>query len=532
VHNNDVVRIHTVVCILTSATACGSGAASPSAAPQLPPPKPPVQVVAVTVDAAVADAPELPRLNCEPGTSVQLARAPDPTWYCAKPDGTRHGPFATVFPDNSIEISGAYRNGKLDGAWERHAPGGAVVETGSYTAGQKSGHWRMTSTAGALLGEYDMTAGTGTEKHWLDEGPLYRERTLRAGVPHGSEKVYASDGTPVMAAQWIRGKLDGPHEVGTRNTLRIEETFAAGVRRGGRQIWQFGLQVLDESFDPRGKHDGDYTIWRSKKVARVHGQFEHGKRDGLWTWNDRDGNKEREGNYLDGKRDGPWTEWYENKIVFTGSYARGRPDGEFIYYDRNQNEIGRFEIKDGSGTMVTFWPNKKVASRQRLYQGAADGIYQELTSKGKVVVEGHYRSDLKHGSWKEWTAEGVPTLEQSWKRGKLDGVVKKYADGVVASEASYKAGKASGPYVEYRAGKPSLTGRFADDRKTGTWTQYDGEGRVLLTMTYKDGVLDGMWRQLVDGTVVDGFVTQGRRTGTWTRTDKGGVVRQLTYQTP
>src|SRR5262249_13899175 len=144
----------------------------------------------------------------------------------------------------------------------------------------------------------------------------------------------------------------------------------------------------------------------------------------------------------------------------------------------------------------------------------------------------HYRSDLKHGSWKEWTPEGVPTLEQSWKRGKLDGVVKKYADGVVMTEGTYKDGKASGPYVEYRAGKPSLTGRFADDRRTGTWTQYDGEGRALLAMTYKDGVLDGMWRQLVDGSAVEGIVTQGRRTGTWTRTDKAGAVRQLTYQTP
>jgi antitoxin component YwqK of YwqJK toxin-antitoxin module len=485
----------------------------------------------VVVDAAVPDAPEPPSLACDPGTSLAVARAPDPTWYCAKRDGVRHGPFVTMFPDGSPQITGSYKDGQLDGVWQRRGATGAVLETGNYAAGQKSGHWEMTGAAGTLLGEYEMTAGTGTELHWLDDGTLYGERALGAGVPR-SEKIYATDGTPLVTQQWVAGKLDGPRAAGTRATLRIEETFAAGVRRGSRQIWQLQQLLLDESYDRRGKLDGDFTIWRNKKAMRVHGQYDHGKRDGLWVWNDRDANKEREGNYVDGKRDGPWTEWYENKIVFTGHYTRGRPDGEFIYYDRNENELGRFEIKDGTGTMLTFWPNKKVASRQHFYQGASDGLYQELTKEGKVVVEARFRSDAKHGAWKEFTPDGVPTLEQTWKRGKLDGVVKKYVDGAIATEATYKEGKATGRYAEYRAGKPAVTGQFADDRRTGTWTEYDAEGHVTLTATYKDGVLDGVWRQLVDGIVVEGTLTQGRRTGTWTRTDKAGVVRQLTYPTP
>lgn len=486
----------------------------------------------VAIDAGVPDAPELPKLACDPGTSLAIARPPDPTWFCARPDGTRHGPFVTMFPDGSTEVAGAYKDGVLDGPWERRNVAGAVVETGSYAAGLKSGRWRMMSSAGAVLGEYEMAAGTGTEMHWLDDGTLYSERTRKAGVLEGNDRIYASDGTPLVSKQWVAGKLDGAHAIGTRTTLRIEETFAAGVRRGNRQIWQFGVLVLDENYDRRGKLDGEYTIWRNKKVMRVHGQYEHGKRDGLWTWNDRDGNKEREGNYATGKRDGPWTEWYENKIVATGSYSAGKPNGEFIYYDRGENELGRFEIKDGTGTMLTFWPTRKVAARQHLYQGVPDGVYQELTKLGKVVVEGRFRNEQKHGAWKEWTPEGVPTLEQTWKRGKLDGVVRKYIDGMVATEATYKDGKVTGPYAEYRAGKPAVTGQFVDDRRTGTWTQYDPEGRVTLTATYKDGVLDGPWRQLVAGTVLEGTLTQGRRTGTWTRTDKAGVVRQLTYQAP
>lgn len=521
-----MVRLHTAVLAL-SVAACGSGPSVPKATPQ----EPEVARVApvAAVDAAVPDAPEPPHLVCDPGTALMMARAPEPTWLCARPDGTRHGAFVTMYPDGSPEITGDYKDGQLDGVWERRAPNGTVVERGSYAGGKKTGHWEAFSAAGAALGAYDLKLGTGVEKRWLDSGALYSERALKAGVAHGNERIYGADGTPVVTATWVNGKLDGPHAIGTRNTLRIEETFAAGVRRGGRQIWQFWLLLVDESYDRHGKHDGEYTIWRSKKTMRVHGQFDHGKRDGLWTWNDRDGNKERLGSYVDGKRDGPWTEWYENKITFTGSYAGGKPDGEFIYYDRNQNELGRFDIKKGTGTMLTFWPNKKVASRQHLYGGAADGLYQELTNKGKVVVEGRYRGDAKHGAWKEMTADGVPTLEQGWKRGKLDGTVKKFIDGKVSTEATYKDGRAVGPYVEYRAGKRAVTGQFADDRRTGTWTSYDAEGRVVLIATYQDGVLDGPWRQLTDGVVLEGTMTQGRRTGSWTQTDKAGQVRQLTY---
>src|SRR6185295_11417182 len=100
-----------------------------------------------------------------------------------------------LFPDGAIEISGGYRNGLLEGPWQRHRPGngsgstGTLVETGSYAGGLKSGHWQMLGPSGAVLGEYDMIGGTGTERFWLDDGTLYSERALRAGVPNGEDKI-------------------------------------------------------------------------------------------------------------------------------------------------------------------------------------------------------------------------------------------------------------------------------------------------------------------------------------------------------
>jgi len=536
-----VVRFHTLVIGLTLASGCGSGPGGPkNAPPETPTSTGIVQVapvVEVAIDAGVPDAPEPPRLACESDTQAVPAPAPEPTWYCARSDGTKHGPFITMFPDQSIEVRGSYKNGVLDGPWERHHATGAIVLAGDYVAGKKSGRWRQSNPSGTTLGEYELVAGSGVEKRWYDEGPIYSELTLKAGVPNGPAKIYTRDGIVIDTMHYVRGKLDGSHAFGTRNTMRFEETFVAGVLRDQRKIWLAGQLIADEIYDRRGKLEGPYTSWRSAKITRVTGQFEGGKRTGAWLWNDRDGKKEREGSYVTGKRDGIWNEWNVDKLAFTGTYDVGKPNGDFVYYDRNGNELGRYTITDGTGVVLTFHPNHKPASKQRLVNGIEEGSYQELTPRGKVVTDGRFVGGKKHGAWKEWTADGVPTLEQAWRRGKLHGVVKKFVDGKLSLEAHYVDGKAHGAYAEYRLGKPSVTGQFADDLRTGTWTHYNADGTVVRTATYRNGVLDGPWRELVaDGPsttiVLEGKMSAGRRTGDWTRTDKAGVVRKLTYGTP
>jgi uncharacterized protein len=250
------------------------------------------------------------------------------------------------------------------------------------------------------------------------------------------------------------------------------------------------------------------------------------------VWTDKNNKKEREGDYVAGKKSGQWTDWVDGKLFFQGTFTNGKPDGEFVYYEKTGAELGRFTINNGNGTMVTFHPNKQPSSKTQFKNGLMDGKYEELTLRGKTTIEGKYQADRKHGLWREQTETGVPVLEEDWKKGKLDGVMKKFTNGKLAVEATYKDGLAEGTYTEYRDGKPALVGQFAADQRTGTWTAYDADGAVTLTATYKNGVLDGPWRQLVGGVVTEGQLSAGRRNGTWTQTDRAGHKQSVTYQTP
>ncbi|MDQ3368129.1 MAG: hypothetical protein M3680_22110 [Myxococcota bacterium] len=473
--------------------------------------------------------PPTPRLVCDAGTTALAAPAPEPTWSCTRADGTRHGPFVTQFPDGSVAITGAYRDGVLDGAWERRHPHGGVAEIGAYGAGLKVGTWRQHARSGAVLGEYVLVAGTGIERRWFDGGPVYSEVTRKSGLKHGAARVFLPDGTVAVSSRYLEDQLDGPHVVGSPRAIRVDERYTAGVRTGPRKLYLYGSVIAEENFDRQGKHHGSYVLWRSRNVPRVKGQFEHGARVGTWVWHDRERRKEREGRYLAGQRDGRWTEWWDTRVVFNATYRAGRPHGELSYYDRNGLELGKVTMTDGTGTLQTFHPNRKPATRQQLVRGVEEGLYQELTPRGKVTREGRYRGGAKHGVWKEWTADGVLLHEQTWKRGKLDGSAKKYAHGTLSLEAHYVDGRASGPYVEHRSGKPAVIGAFAADRKHGTWTHHGADGAVVLTASYEDGVLEGPWRQLVGGVVLEGTMRAGRRSGTWIETDRAGAVRTLTY---
>ena len=54
------------------------------------------------------------------------------------------------------------------------------------------------------------------------------------------------------------------------------------------------------------------------------GKMKNGKKDGLWTGWDDNGQKKSEGTFKDGKWDGLWTLWYDNgQKMYDGTFKNG-----------------------------------------------------------------------------------------------------------------------------------------------------------------------------------------------------------------
>src|SRR5690606_42093501 len=118
---------------------------------------------------------------------------------------------------------------------------------------------------------------------------------------------------------------------------------------------------------------GAFAMRRKRGRPRVTGTYAHGERVGTWVWTDTRNRKEREGPYANGNRVGTWKQWSAGKLSSQGSYANGVPHGAFVELDRNGAELGRSTFTNGTGTKLTFHPNKRVSTRTQLVNGLREG---------------------------------------------------------------------------------------------------------------------------------------------------------------
>jgi antitoxin component YwqK of YwqJK toxin-antitoxin module len=505
--------------------ACGSPqtAAPPEALPGQRPPR--------STDVIPA-----PSLACPDGAVRVRAPLPERAVHCARADGSRHGPFAELYPDGSVAVLGTYADGELDGSWVRMRPDRRVAEEGQFKAGKRDGRWRQYDPDGGLLGEYRMKAGTGEERRWWDHGPLESATSWVGGVREGAAAAWAADGTQVLDERYHDGLLDGARTVGVRTSMFVSEQRSAGVRVGPREVWRRGYRVMAESFDSEGHLDGNFAAWRSRRRRRGQGADPARPPPPTWTWYDRGGGKEQEGGYVDGLRDGTWTTYRGRMVASIATYTMGEPDGAFIEYDSRGRELGRTMVRAGKGVIRTFHANRRVATVTPLVDGAPHGRHLAYDVQGHRIVDGRFDHGSRHGAWKHYWPTGKLRIEAQYKDGDLEGRWRRFSPrGSLEIDATYQAGMRQGPYVEYYAdGSREVAGGFVDDKADGTWTQWQRGGKVAVRATWKDGALDGPWQETAaDGTVTAGQHVAGRRTGTWTTTDRdGAVVRADDFSDP
>lgn len=499
--------------------------AQADAKPRTPPAAPKLRLTCPADTAAVS------QWTFEVGANV-------PAYYCSSSNGKQQGPFVVLYPGGATAITGTHQADELHGAWHRFAPDGTELESGAFDHGIKDGFWQQWSNAGVLLGSYTLTGGTGVERLWSDDGGVVRERTLVDGIADGPASTFGATGTLLISETFKHGVLDGPRSVGDKNVLRIDDKWRDGIRTGDRNMWRRGMLLQQDGFDSKGRHHGKFMFWRDRKTFRDVGAYAHGRRIGEWKWFDSGGNMERIGNYLDGRRDGAWREMHDARTTWTGQYKNGRPDGTFTFFDYRGNLVGSFDMKDGTGTMLRFSSPKKVERKIEYVDGRPDGLYQELTTQGKVVLEGHYRAGKKHGAWIEKTSSGQWILSSEYSRGQLTGDYRKYIGGKIAVKTRYGTGKQAGlrqgDYQEFSDATVTMQGQFTDDLKTGNWNTYDSAGNLTSSATWHAGVLDGLWQEFANGKpAVTGMYRAGMRTGTWSWFDGNGtVVREVVHHAP
>jgi antitoxin component YwqK of YwqJK toxin-antitoxin module len=219
----------------------------------------------------------------------------------------------------------------------------------------------------------------------------------------------------------------------------------------------------------------------------------NGNKHGLWQ--EQEGASRTEGTYDHGKKEGCWKTFFNNgQINLLEEYHEGKRSGIFLELSNSGTLRKQIQYKDGAyhGTYRQFNSAGRPEQETGYRNGQLSGPKKIYYANGKLLEEGTFENNLRQGNASWYYENGKTSVQYLYKDGELDGVQRTFSnDGFLSTETVYKKNAMDGDYREFfEDGKTlKLKGQYNQDKKTGTWFEYNKEGKVTKTERYKEDVL-------------------------------------------
>ena len=285
-------------------------------------------------------------------------------------DGKYDGAYSEIFTNGNIKVKGNYMNGKKDGTWEFGKKDGSKIRTEVYANDDKIKE-TIYYTDGSV--EVIRELKNGKKNGW--------ERTYNFGEGTLKREIYYRDGV-VSSNTTDGGGVSGKN---------------AGLARQTKQITSnYGIYI-QSFYQNNGKYEGEYTEqWaEGDKAMKTKGQYENGKKTGLWIYYNQSGQKEKEETFAGDKLEGKQT-FYDrsNKVSKYYNYKNDVKDGEYaIYSNAVLSEKGTYVNDRVEGLRTYYYPNGKPKSETILpHNPNGERVEKEYSEKGILITEFRYES--------------------------------------------------------------------------------------------------------------------------------------------
>lgn len=342
----------------------------------------------------------------------------DEVCNCGRSTPVEHGESEEYFPNGQLKRKVTYYGGGLiDGDYQEFDAEGRVTRAYTVKNYRKDGAYTE-YLSGQLVLEEQYTNGRrqGIQKSYYPSGALKRIYFVgQHHEPEGEDRTYREFGP--LKRNVVRVLDDGGNEVERR-----EEDYGEAEQLlklyHKKPDWE-----LEEEYDEDGnivarKEEGPkgyqglfiQSDWRSVITAhyvdgvlhgryfeessgeRVEGDYENGKKTGLWQSVARDGSRE-ETRYENGKRHGLM------EVIDADGNRRA-----FITYQHGEMHGPADHVTESGTRIVTSY-----------YEGEPDGDYLEYTRRGRLIEKGHYRRGALHGAQYSFDRSGRMTDKRSYR---------------------------------------------------------------------------------------------------------------------
>ncbi len=126
-------------------------------------------------------------------------------------DGIRSGKFTAHYANDTIGISGYFKNDKLDGAHQTFDKKGNLIMITNYVDGKENGIRETYSPLGYRLSKSEIVNNdyNGASMDYYQDGNIQIESTYLDGVLNGLYIMYHENGCPSLIGKYLDGEKIG-----------------------------------------------------------------------------------------------------------------------------------------------------------------------------------------------------------------------------------------------------------------------------------------------------------------------------------
>ena len=309
-------------------------------------------------------------------------------------EGYRHGLWIRVYDDGALYSRGLFEHGMPTGEWWFFRPDGTALSRMDQHPDSSRTHAFMfdakgniVATGGYLNPQLRLKAGALEERpappvkdgkwsFYNGKGRLASVVHYQAGIKHGLEETYRTNGRVLTTGNHVEGQKHGPWKRFTESG-NLEEllTFKNGVLHGPAQAANRRGMPVSKGAYYEGDQDGTWTFYLDDGTLQEINRFVEGELtetirvNGPFTdWYNPD-RPAKEVHYKDRVKDGPFREWHDQ--------------GGYVIEEHIDAEMG--------GTVRRQVMKGLQISREGEYiNGKLDGAVYHYDTSGRLVRTEHY----------------------------------------------------------------------------------------------------------------------------------------------
>ena len=277
-----------------------------------------------------------------------------------------HGTYTAYAPDGTVQKTGVFQNGKLQGKWtqsfakdEGHLFAadhdtefqGPFVSEATFVDGQLDGTWTIKDRNGQNIVEwnFDHGARNGKWSWWYPNGDKRLEATYKNGNLDGEVSEWNQGGQLASKTTYVDGKLldkvVGWYALGQKHFegfyLRV-----AHMPEATYDWWKGSIATAAATPTGEDQKHGTWTEWYRSGNKKTEVQYDHNVAVGKFAWWYENGQKQAEVEYQMGVYNGTFTTWHANGLKESqAEYRNGELVDKWMHWDADGKLV---EMRDPS----------------------------------------------------------------------------------------------------------------------------------------------------------------------------------------